>query len=446
MFGLNKKDNRILKFHELTTKLSYATDISQLGYLAIEYALNNLDFDRLGLILYDVKNDQLNGTWGTDKDGILRNEENLIKDMDPELRKTMNADKYKGVIDIQQNCKLYDGDIQVGTGWKASIVIFHKNECLGWIFADNLINKQAITENIMQSLKLFGAIVSQLLVRIKSQDDFHKKNIDLENQNLFLEKTMGKLSYIQEQIIESEKLSALGRLVSSVAAELTGPINYSLKSTHEFKTISDLFYKKFKEGKIQEDDKRVFFQQIITSFNKIYKNQKKAFNLLEQFQTIASNQTDDCIRKVNIDYVIPAMIENIKQVNKVFQHEFIIHCDTKTTAKLKISLLTQVFNQLVTNSLRYAFSDLEVGLIKISISTNRDKSQLILEYYDNRKGDFNDLSKLFDPFSQKVKKELGLGNFIIYNIVVQKMKGYIDASSPKEGGLKYKISLPIVPC
>jgi len=77
MFGFNKKSDQLNKFYELTTQLAYATDISQLSYLAIDYALNNLGFDRLGVLLYDKKQDRLKGTWGTDRDGIICNEEDL---------------------------------------------------------------------------------------------------------------------------------------------------------------------------------------------------------------------------------------------------------------------------------------------------------------------------------------------------------------------------------
>ena len=89
-------------------------------------------------------------------------------------------------------------------------------------------------------------------------------------------------------------------------------------------------------------------------------NQRKAFKLLDQFQTIASNQTDDIVREIDIDSVIPAMIENIKQVSKAEQHEFIISSKTHTKAKLQISLLNQVFHQLITNSLQqgsYCFNE-----------------------------------------------------------------------------------------
>ena len=47
---------------------------------------------------------------------------------------------------------------------------------------------------------------------------------------------------------------------------------------------------------------------------------------------------------------------------------------------------------------------------------------------------------------EKNKKGLGLGTFIIYNLIVQNMNGFIEATSPDGGGLMYKITLPIKPC
>ncbi|BCE00580.1 sensor histidine kinase [Marinicellulosiphila megalodicopiae] len=446
MFGFKKNNDKITKFYELTTQLSYAGDISQLSYLAIDYALNNLGFDRLGVLLYDKQNDKLKGTWGTDRDGVLRNEEDLSIEISYDHRIQMDADKYKGIIDVQEDRKLYDGTECVGKGWHASIVIFHKNECQGWIFSDNLISQKPITDELLETLKLFGAIVSQLLVRIQSQKQFSEINLDLENQNSFLEKTMEKLSYAQDQIIESEKLSALGRLVQGISEELADPLTDSLNATTEFKTIVDSFFTKQLEGNLSDSDMRDFHQSVGTLFNKINKNQSKASRLLGQFQTIASNQTDDSIREVEIDTVIPDLIDNIKQVNKALQHEFIVVSETEVKAKLQISLLTQVFNQLVTNSLQHGFPGLDTGIIKILITTDRNNKRLIIQYSDNGKGDSTNLENLYDPFSQtQSKKGLGLGTFIIYNLIVQRMNGFIEATNQEGGGLHYKITIPIDP-
>ena len=447
MFGLNKKSDQLNKFYELTTQLAYAADISQLSYLAIDYALSNLGFDRLGVLLYDKKKDRLKGTWGTDRNGVICNEEELSVEISEHHRVQMNSEQYKGIIDFQEKRKLYDGADVVGEGWHASIVIFHKNECQGWIFADNLIKQKPITDELLETLRLFGSIVSQLLIRIQTQNEFSHINLDLENQNSFLEKTMEKLSYAQDQIIESEKLSALGRLVQGISEELATPLKESLDATNNFKSVTDEFFAKHLEGQLDDSDLRDFHQHVGTLFNKINKNQTKASRLLGQFQTIASNQTDDSIREVDIDKTLPDLIDNIKHVNKALQHEFLVVSETNLKAKLQIGILTQVFNQLVTNTLQHGFSELESGMIKVLITTERDDTRLVIKYSDNGKGNTSNLEKLYDPFSQqKNKKGLGLGTFIIYNLIVQNMNGFIEATSPDGGGLMYKITLPIKPC
>ena len=55
------------------------------------------------------------------------------------------------------------------------------------------------------------------------------------------------------------------------------------------------------------------------------------------------------------------------------------------------------------------------------------------------------MDKLYDPFKNKDYKKtgLGLGTFIVYNLVVQRMGGYIEAKSPENSGLKYTITLPL---
>ena len=444
MFGFGKKDDSLNKFYELTGQLSYANDVSQLIYLAVDYALNHLGFDRMGILLYNQEKQHLQGTWGTDRHGVLRNEEDISFALEGIHEKQMNPE-CKGQVVFKDNTELYEGNETVGKGWHATIVIFDKDKCQGWIVADNLLNHGAFTHKLKNNMKLFGAIVSQLIVRIRAQKEFAHINDDLTRKNNFLEKTMEKLSIAQDQIVESEKLSALGRLVQGIANELSEPLMESIQASKYFRDNAEEYFSKQLQNQLLDSDHVQFHQQVSTLYNKINQNQLKAYRLLEQFQTIASNQTDDSTREVNVDVVIPELIENIKQVNKATHHEFIVISETKLQTQLQIGLLTQVFNQLVQNSLKHGFSDLDAGIIKIFITRDDKKGRLVIEYSDNGKGVGDNVDKLYDPFKNKEYKKtgLGLGTFIVYNLIVQRMGGYIEAVSPESGGLKYTMNLPL---
>ena len=86
----------------------------------------------------------------------------------------------------------------------------------------------------------------------------------------------------------------------------------------------------------------------------------------------------------------------------------------------------QIVNHLASNAVIHGFGDREEGEIDIEIV--RDKDQMILYFFDNGRGMTSDtLINIFEPFftTMEGKNGSGLGLYIVYNIVTQKLKGDI---------------------
>lgn len=443
MFGFNSKNKfSASKFLELTNQLAYAQDVQQLVYVAVDFALNNLGFDRLGILLYDEKNKHMQGTWGTDRYGEIRNEQQFYEPIN-EIMSSLTSPSLKGELIYNEKVELWDNGDVIGTGWHATIIIFDKEVCLGWILADNLVSKQALTDDLRESLNLFGAVVGLLLVRLQFQNQIYSINQDLTVKNQFLEKTMDKLSIAQQQIVESEKMSALGKLANDVVHELVEPMDDNLKLMSDFRLLSDDFFQKYLDNKLQPIDYQKFHQKFGEYYNSINQNFLKSTSVLKPFQSITTDKDSNETKIVNVEQFFDELIVNLKSVYKAGHHEFILICEPNISATLYTGKIYQLFNQLLSNSLTHGFKTNDIGIINIIVKPDYEKSNLAITYSDNGQGSTKELNKLYNPFDSSNKnKGAGLGTFIIYNLVVEQMQGTIHAEQPDNDGLRYHISIP----
>ncbi|HOV15512.1 MAG TPA: histidine kinase dimerization/phosphoacceptor domain -containing protein, partial [Spirochaetota bacterium] len=91
--------------------------------------------------------------------------------------------------------------------------------------------------------------------------------------------------------------------------------------------------------------------------------------------------------------------------------------------------LGMVINEMITNSLKYAFNNMDSGIISIKIKKETDEN-IIIEISDNGVG----LAHDFD-----IKNSNTLGLSIIFNIIESQLNGTI--SYKNENGLKYTIQI-----
>ena len=105
--------------------------------------------------------------------------------------------------------------------------------------------------------------------------------------------------------------------------------------------------------------------------------------------------------------------------------------------------ISQIFTNLLMNSLIHGFEDMAEGLIRITVLDEDDKVDI--KYSDNGKGLAPEqLEKLFHPFftTKRDQGGSGLGTHITYNLVRQTLGGSITVSSEPGKGLHYHICFP----
>ena len=170
--------------HEVSLDLAGVDKLDELYQLVIEHGRARLDFDRLGLFLYDRDTKMLQGVWGTDPNGQLIDESHYKQDIsDQEVG--MMLDRKERLV-LWEDVVLTDSEGPVGRGWNAMAVLWNGKEGVGILAADNLIKQEPVSPMQLEILTLYGATIGYLITLKQSEEALkaYAKELERSNQEL----------------------------------------------------------------------------------------------------------------------------------------------------------------------------------------------------------------------------------------------------------------------
>lgn len=292
--------------------------------------------------------------------------------------------------------------------------------------------------------------------RKKSEEQIEEKNIQLEEFNHTLEKRVKEktkelednyqnLKNAQAQLIQSEKMASLGSLVAGVAHEINTPIGIALTaSTYAIKELETL-KKSYKSETMSEEEFLSYLEDTKTANDSIHKNLNKAVELIKSFKQVAVDQTSDELREFGLKKYMEEILLSLHNQIKKTRTTVKIDIDSKLTIKSNPGAFSQIFTNLIINSIIHGFRNgKEEGNITIFASLEDTKLKII--YDDNGKGvDQETQKKIFDPFytTNRSQGGSGLGMNIVYNLVTKKLNGSIVIEEKKEKGIRFVIDIKV---
>lgn len=155
--------------HEITIDLTTIDDLDLFYKTAVEFGLQRLGFERLGLLLYDAENGVALGTYGTDAEGHLAPEHHIRFDPSLLTNILMRALEKESRFAVDEHAELFSNFEPIGTGWNAAAVLWNGEEKLGWLAADNGVRHQSMTKPILDILGLYALTLGTLLAQKKTR-------------------------------------------------------------------------------------------------------------------------------------------------------------------------------------------------------------------------------------------------------------------------------------
>lgn len=259
-----------------------------------------------------------------------------------------------------------------------------------------------------------------------------------------------QLEQANRQLLQSEKLAAIGQLAAGVAHEINNPVGYvysNLQSLDSY--LSDLFRLTEAVGRAESlEDLKTIKHNIDYEF---LRDDLKALLVeskegIERVKTIIAAMRD--FSHIEEEEFKPADIHRgiettLNLVNNELKYKAKVIRDFGDLPDVEC-IISQV-NQVVMNLLVNAAHAIE-GFGTITIRTRRQGNFAVIEIEDNGKGIAPEhLNRVFEPFftTKPVGKGTGLGLSLSFNII-EKHEGELLVESIQGKGTCFRIKLPLL--
>lgn len=259
-----------------------------------------------------------------------------------------------------------------------------------------------------------------------------------------LEEILKTLQSTQNQLIEAEKMAALGNLVAGVAHEINTPVGLGVTVASDLETETKSFVMAYRKGKLTQSALKQYLNRAMRSSQLILDNLEWAAELVQSFKQVAVDQTSLEKRSVLVKSYLEETILSLTPELKRTKHTLSIEGDEGITLNSYPGALSQVITNLLMNSITHAYPEDEAGHLHFKLTQQQERVRI--EYSDDGCGIPADhLPKIFEPFFTTARNRggSGLGLHIVYNLVSQTLKGTIHCQSQVGVGSKFVIQLPL---
>ncbi|WQG99081.1 ATP-binding protein [Rhodopseudomonas palustris] len=289
-----------------------------------------------------------------------------------------------------------------------------------------------------------GAMARAVEVFRENAIDKRRAEDDLRASKEKAESALLELNAAQQNLIDAERLAALGGLVAGVAHEVNNPIGISLTVASSFSRKATMFEAELKgDAPLRRSQLDDFVRSSRDAAQQLVANLQRAAELIQSFKQVAVDRSHAERRQFNLHEATDQIVASLKPVLKRAPIELALDVPDGLVIDGYPGAYGQILTNLFLNAANHAFADGRAGRITITARPRGDDIEIV--FADNGAGMTPDVQRqAFDPFFTTRRNEggTGLGLHIVYNLVTQQLGGRMMLESRVGQGTTFRIIMP----
>ncbi|MCK4533591.1 response regulator, partial [bacterium] len=393
----------IAALYNLSKAMNSTMNPEELLNLILKSACKSLQADGGSLILIDQKKKEL-----TVRNYLMMVDDKILTKkvrVNEKIGDLKNKMRESGIMTERWEMSEYFEFEEEVESVKSRVIVplIIKDEVIGIVNLKRLKEDKRFVEQDMKLLSIFAKDAALAIENTRAYRALEDAKINLEED---VKERTKELLKAQEQLVQSEKMSALGQLAAGVAHQLRNPL-YVIMSAVQF------CLSKFNLEKEVKKNLEVILRNI--------ENADKVVKELLEFArpskvNFHSLSITEVLNKV-CQLIHPRCSNQNVQVVKQF-------CSSLPELRIDKDHLEQAFFNFTINSLQAMPKG---GVLTIKTSLSSKKKEVVVEFIDTGYGISEKCAKeIFNPFFTTKSDGVGLGMSIAHQVVVGQHKGRIE--------------------
>ncbi|MBL1175121.1 sensor histidine kinase [Pantanalinema sp. GBBB05] len=315
----------------------------------------------------------------------------------------------------------------------------------------------------------------EVLARIQTQLTIQTLQVQLQVQNEQLRQALGDLQKTQVELLQKEKMAALGQLVAGIAHEINNPISFISGNLSPAKAyindllrLIELYQQEYPEPTpaLQAAIAEVDLDFLVNDLEKLMGSMKTGVERIRSVilaLRIFSRLDESDVKLVDlhegIDSVLLLLQHRLNQERNL-EVEVIREYGVLPSVTCYASQLNQVFFNIISNAIEALETAMKIGKFAVNhasagtgerptiwVKTEVTAANtVIVRIKDNGLGIAEDAKPhVFEPFftTKGIGQGMGLGLLTSYQIVTEKHQGNLTYSSVPGQGTEFMVEIPV---
>jgi signal transduction histidine kinase len=275
-------------------------------------------------------------------------------------------------------------------------------------------------------------------INLSLEQEVTRRTAELERRNGELAGALEALTRAQAELVRSEKMASMGRLVAGIAHEINNPVNAVVNTAGPLEsTLEDLIER---GRKVKPEELADLAGDVREMLRVIQRGARRTKEIVQALHNYSRGDDD---RLVDVD-LHRGLDESLDLLRHHLRHGITVERAYGEVGRVRgyAGQLHQVFMNLLTNAAQALGEQERGGVIKIE--TGKTGEKVVITVADDGPGIPRDvLPRIFDPFftTKDVGQGSGLGLSIVHGII-ERHGGTISVDSELGKGTKFTVTLP----